>query len=324
VSGAPGLSSRGPTLPVAWDARYEADLGPSHRMPIRKFRLVRDAIVASGLPVRITPPAPATDTELLRVHTRAYVRAVDTGEPRALAESQKMPWSPGLARSVRYTTGGCIAAARAALDAGVAGNLASGFHHAHADHGEGFCTFNGLLVALEALRVERPGVRALIVDLDLHYGNGSASLLRSRPWAHQLSVYGNDYADNVPYRDVSVVRHADTDNARSVAVPAGTDGAGYLERIAAALGPAIDRARPDLILYQAGADPYREDPYSPLDLGLADLAARDALVLDACRARGIPVAWVLAGGYTEDVSRVVEVHLGTVRASVRALGEGEP
>ncbi len=297
---------------VVHAARYFADLG-AHVMPIRKFALVRDAIASSGVPVEIVEPAPATDTDLLRVHTAPYVRAIATGDPRALAESQKFPWSPELADAVRWTNGGCIEALRRALDRGIAGNLASGFHHAHADHGEGFCTFNGLVVALEALRAER-GLRALILDMDLHYGNCTASLLATRPWAHQLSIYGNYYKANQAIRDVTADRTPDTENCRSIAVPAGANGDAYVATLGA-LDDAIDRARPDVLLYQAGADPYREDPYSPLDLGHDDLFARDQTVFETAKRRGLPVMWVLAGGYTADISKVVAVHLGTFRAA---------
>lgn len=300
--------------------RYEADIG-DHIMPIRKFRLVRAAIEDSGLPVRVQEPAPASDEDLLRVHTAAYVRAIATGEPRALAESQKFPWSAGLAEAVRYTNGGCIEALFAALEDGIAGNLASGFHHSHADHGEGFCTFNGLVVALERARADGRIRRGLVVDMDLHYGNGTASLLATRAELFALSIYGNWYKQNLAYRDVTAERAPDTDNSWSVPVPGGAGGAAYLEILERHLSPAIDRAAPDVILYQAGADPYREDPYSPLDLGHEDLLARDEIVFRTARRRGVPIAWVLAGGYTRDVSKVVEVHLNTARAASRVAPE---
>ena len=297
---------------------YEADIG-AHVMPIRKFRLVRAAIEAEGLPVRIEAPTPATDEDLLRVHTAAYVAAVATGEPRVLAESQRFPWSPELARAVRLTNGGCIDALRAALEDGIAGNLGSGFHHSHADHGEGYCTFNGLVVAMERLRAEGRLRRALVVDMDLHYGNGTASLLESRPDFFALSIYGNWYKANKAHRDVSAERTPDGPNRWSVPVEAGADGVRYLDLMRAHLGPAIERSQPDVILFQAGADPYKEDPYSPLNLDHADLRARDQLLFAEARRRGIPVMWVLAGGYTEDVSKVVEVHLNTARESVAAF-----
>jgi acetoin utilization deacetylase AcuC-like enzyme len=299
--------------------RYVADIG-EHVMPMRKFDLVRAAIAAAGLPARILEPAPASDEDLLRVHTTDYVRAVATGEPRALAESQKFPWSPALAEAVRWTNGGCVAALSAALEDGVAANLASGFHHAHADHGEGFCTFHGLVVALERARAEGRIRRGLVVDLDLHYGNGTASLLASRPELFALSIYGSWYQRNRAYRQVDGERALDTDNCWSVPIESGSDGRVYLEALDRALPHALERAKPDVIFYQAGADPYREDPYSPLDLGATDLLERDRRVFRAAREAGIPIAWVLAGGYTKDVGKVVDVHVNTFRAAAEIFG----
>lgn len=299
--------------------RYTADIG-EHVMPIRKFDAVRRALEQEALPVRLLEPEPATDEDLLRVHTAEYVRAVESGEPRALAESQKLPWSPRLAEAVRWTNGGCIAAARAALEDGIAGNLASGFHHAHADHGEGFCTFHGLVVAVERARAEGRLGRALVIDLDLHYGNGTAALLASRPELFALSLYGSWYRANQAHRDVESERAPDTGNAWSVPIPNGTDGDGYLALLERHVPAAIERARPELILYQAGADPYREDPYSPLDVGLEDLRRRDRRVFELAREHGVPVAWVLAGGYTKDVSKVVAAHVNTARAALEVLG----
>ena len=295
--------------------RYEADIG-EHVMPIRKFGLVRAALETSGLPVDIQEPTPVTDEDLLRVHTRAYLDAVRTGEPLALAQSQKFPWSPGLAESVRWTNGGCIAALDAALEDGISGNLASGFHHSHAANGEGFCTFNGLVVAYDRARAEGKLRRLLVVDMDLHYGNGTASLAASRPELFALSIYGNWYDRNLAHRDVGAQRSPDTENAWSYPVPAGADGAEYHAILEDALPRALEIARPDAILYQAGADPYREDPYSPLNLDHADLRERDRRVFQAARAAGVPVAYVLAGGYTKDVSRVVDVHVNTYRAAL--------
>ncbi len=306
---------QGPRLIRAFHSdAFAADIG-EHVMPMRKFALVRDRIRERGLPAHILAAPAVTDAQLLRVHTAAYVSAVATGEPRALAESQKFPWSPELAASVRLTNGAAVAAVDAALEDGVACALASGYHHAHADHGEGFCTFNGLVVALENARAEGRLERALVIDLDLHYGNGTASLLTARPAFHNLSVYGSWYEANKASSDVTTKRARDTENCRSVAVPNGADGPAYLALVEAAVVPAIERARPDLILFQAGADPYRDDPYSPLDVGLEDLAERDLRVFAIARAAGIPIAWVLAGGYTKDVSKVVEVHANTFAAA---------
>jgi acetoin utilization deacetylase AcuC-like enzyme len=299
--------------------RYFADLG-EHIMPIGKFGLVREAIEASGVPVDLREPARATDEQLERVHTKDYIHAVDTGEPRALAQSQKFPWSKDLAEAVRWTNGGCVAGIDAALDDGVAANLASGFHHAHADHGEGFCTYNGLVVALEDARARGRLARGLVLDMDLHYGNGTASLLATRPWAFQLSIYGNWYKANLATKDVDSERAADTANAWSLPVPNGADGEQYVDFVRRSLGGAIERAKPDVLLYQAGADPYQEDPYSPLMVDHEALRARDTFVFETARAKGLPVLWVLAGGYTPDVTKVVRVHVNTFLAANEVFG----
>jgi acetoin utilization deacetylase AcuC-like enzyme len=290
---------------------YAVPLG-EHIMPIRKFGLVADGL-RDARDVTLAEPAPVTEDDLRRVHTQAYIDAIKAGTPRALAESQKFPWSPQLYPSVCLTNGGCLAAARQALRDGAAAALVSGFHHACADHGEGFCTFNGLVVALEAMRAAGEIRTAAVLDMDLHYGNGTAQLAVTRPWLLALSIYGNDYWNNIPYRDVTVRQHEDGENHRSFALPAGCDRATMLRTMDTAL-PLLAAQKPDVLIYQAGADPYREDPYSPLALDHADLVARDRHVFAFSKAHGIPIAWVLAGGYTADVSKVVRVHLGTFEA----------
>ena len=295
---------------------FAAPLG-DHVMPMRKFQLVADAL-AGRAGVKVEAPAPIAVDDLLRVHTAAYVDAVRTGEPRELAESQKFPWSPALWPSVLLTNGGLLAAATRALDDGVAAAIASGFHHSHADHGEGFCTFNGLVVAAEALRAAGRVQRVAVLDLDLHYGNGTASLCATRPWLTNCSIYGNDYFQNKPYRDVEIRRHEDGPNHVSFALPNGSGRAVLLETLERGIAALLAAGRPDLVLYQAGADPYREDPYSPLDLDHDDLRERDRLVFAWARKQGLPIAWVLAGGYTPDVSKVVDVHVGTFDAAQSA------
>jgi acetoin utilization deacetylase AcuC-like enzyme len=288
-------------------------------MPMRKFQAVADA-VGDRAGVRIEAPEPATREDLQRVHTGAYLDAIATGEPRALAESQKFPWSPELFPSVRLTNGGALAAAGRALEDGVAAALASGFHHSHADHGEGFCTFNGLVVAAEGLRVAGRVARVAVLDLDLHYGNGTASLCPERPWLFNCSIYGNDYWQNTAHRDVATVRHEDGDNHVSFTLPNGSGREVLLETLGRGLAAIAAWGRPDLVLYQAGADPYKEDPYSPLDLDEGDLRERDRTVFAWARRENLPLAWVLAGGYTKDLSRVVAVHVGTFDAALEVYG----
>jgi acetoin utilization deacetylase AcuC-like enzyme len=300
------------------DPGFAAPLG-DHVMPMRKFQLVADAL-AGRAGVRVEAPKPIEVGALLRVHTPEYVDAIRTGEPRPLAESQKFPWSPALWPSVLLTNGGALAAAERALDDGVAAAIASGFHHSHADHGEGFCTFNGLVVAAEALRAAGRLDRVAVLDLDLHYGNGTASLCESRPWLVNVSIYGNDYWRNTPYKDVENVRHTDGPNHVSFALPNGSGRRMLLETLERGIDALLGLGRPDLVLYQAGADPYREDPYSPLDLDHDDLRERDRVVFAWAKRAGLPVAWVLAGGYTPDVSKVVDVHVGTFDAALSVHG----
>jgi acetoin utilization deacetylase AcuC-like enzyme len=291
---------------------FAAPLG-DHIMPISKFSLVAERIREILPDVEIAEPSPVSERDLLRVHTPEYIEAVRTGEPREVAESQKFPWSPQLYPSVSLTSGAVLAAARQALTEGSSAALASGFHHACADHGEGFCTFNGLVVALEALRGEGSIQTAAVLDLDLHYGNGTASLAASRPWLRALSIYGNDYWQNIYYRDVRERHHTDGPNHFSVPlVPTGGSDRGVLmEALDQNLGWLLAEGRPDILLYQAGADPLRDDPYSPLDLSHEDLKARDRLVFEFAKSNNLQVAWVLAGGYSKDIRQVVDVHVNT-------------
>lgn len=300
------------------DPGFAAPIG-AHVMPMRKFQMVADGLAGNPF-VRVEVPAPVSETDLLRVHTAEYVTAVRTGEPRGLAESQKFPWSPALWASVLLTSGGAVAAARRACAEGLAAALASGFHHAHADHGEGFCTFNGLVVAAEALRAAGTLRTVAVLDLDLHYGNGTASLCATRPWLFNCSIYGNDYDRNSAYKDVEVRRHTDGPNHVSFALPNGSGRDVLLEAMARGTAALLAWGRPDLVLYQAGADPYREDLYSPLDLDHDDLRERDRWVFGWAKREGLPLAWVLAGGYTPEISKVVAVHLGTFDAARTVFG----
>jgi acetoin utilization deacetylase AcuC-like enzyme len=301
------------------DPGFAAPIGEQHVMPMRKFQLVADG-VASWPSVRVEAPRALDPAALRRVHTDAYIEAVRTGEPRDLAESQKFPWSPALWPSVLLTNGGVLAAAERALAERVAAAIASGFHHSHADHGEGFCTFNGLVVAAEALRAAGRVKTVAVLDLDLHYGNGTASMCAGRPWLFNCSIYGNDYWHNKPYKDVEHRRHSDGPNHVSFALANGSGRAELLDAFTRGTRELLAWGRPDLLIYQAGADPYREDPYSPLNLDHADLRERDRVVFAFAKRERIPIAWVLAGGYTPDVKKVVDVHLGTFEAALGVYG----
>jgi acetoin utilization deacetylase AcuC-like enzyme len=300
---------------------FAAPLG-DHIMPISKFALVAERIREVLPEVEITAPNPVSEADLARVHSADYISAIRTGQPRELAESQKFPWSPELFPSVCLTNGGVLAAARVALEQGTSAALASGFHHSCADHGEGFCTFNGLVVSLEALRAEGKIRTAAVLDLDLHYGNGTASLAATRPWLRALSIYGNDYWQNICYRDVRERHHSDGVNHFSVPmIPTGGSDRGVLmEALDQNLGWLLAEGRPDILLYQAGADPLRDDPYSPLNLNHEDLIERDRMVFEFAKSNDLPVAWVLAGGYSKDIRKVVDVHVNTARVWCEVFG----
>jgi acetoin utilization deacetylase AcuC-like enzyme len=171
-------------------------------------------------------------------------------------------------------------------------------------------------VTIDALRAAGAVQRVAVLDMDLHYGNGTASLAPARQYLFNLSIYGNDYFQNQAFRDVSVLRHTDGPNHRSIALPNGSGRAEMFAAMDAGLPQMLTWGRPDLLLYQAGADPYCEDPYSPLALDHDDLMARDRRVFEFARAERIPIAWVLAGGYTPDTSKVVRVHLNTFEAAL--------
>jgi len=307
-----------PELHVFYHPGYNAPIG-EHIMPIHKFGLIAEHLKAFPW-VKQNEPAPVAEADLLRTHTPDYIEAVRTGDPRALAESQKFPWSAALYPSVCLTSGGCLAAARHAFDNGSAAALVSGFHHACADHGEGFCTFNGLVVTADCLLASGAAKRIAVLDMDLHYGNGTAQLAVTRPHLFALSIYGNDYHANTPYRDATTRHHEDGDNHRSFALPAGCNRSTMLAIMETAL-PLLADWKPDLILYQAGADPFHEDPYSPLALDFDDLLARDQRVFEFAKSHSIPIAWVLAGGYTKDIDKIVRVHLNTFHAWRRVYAE---
>ena len=307
-------------MKVFYHPGYAAPIG-EHIMPMRKFALVAEGL-REAKDVQLVEPAPVTEEDLLRVHTAEYVAAIRGGEPRDLAESQKFPWSPQLYPSVCLTNGGCLAAARQALRDGVSAALVSGFHHACRGHGGGFCTFNGLIVALDALAAAGEIRLGAVLDMDLHYGNGTAELADGRAHVFALSIYGNDYGSRAGTPDPGGNSGRDGDNHRSFALPEGCNRATLLQVMDEAL-PLLAERRPDLLLYQAGADPYFEDPYSRLALNHDDLRARDLKVFAFARRHGIPIAWVLAGGYTKNVHKVIQVHLNTFEAWRKAYETGE-
>jgi acetoin utilization deacetylase AcuC-like enzyme len=299
-------------MKVFYTPRYYADIGEGHVFPIRKFELVRDRLLAEGTlkPSEIVEPREAAVEDVLLVHTGDYVTrlragALDARELRRLG----LPWSKALVRRSFLATSGTIGAARAALEAGAASNLAGGTHHAFPDRGEGFCVLNDVAIAIRALRRDRLIRRASIVDLDVHQGNGTAFIFESDAEVFTFSMHG---AKNYPlFKQRSSL---------DVELPDGAADDEYLETLARNLPRAFDQG-PDAVFYLGGADPFAGDKLGRLALSIAGLRERDETVLRECRARGVPVATVMSGGYAADIDDTVEIHCNTIRA-VKAVFDG--
>lgn len=252
----------------------------------------------------------ATDEELARAHDLAYVQAVSTGQlPEKTQKAIGFPWTPGMVERSRRSAGATICACRAALDDGVSANLAGGTHHAFRDRGEGFCVFNDAAVAARAMQAEGKAQRVLIVDCDVHQGNGTASILRNDDSVFTFSMHG---ARNFPFDK----EESDLD----IELPDGCTDAAYLVRLDEGLNTAFDLARPDLVIYLAGADPYHDDRLGRLALTFEGLEERDRRVFLRCRAEGVAVAIAMAGGYARQIDDTVRIHASTIRQAKRTWG----
>lgn len=286
-------------------------LPPHHPFPFEKYRETRRLIVERGWlnPDELMPSPAATREQLLRAHDADFVDAFLTG---ALdADHQKrigFPWCEELVTRCLVSAGGTLAAAWDALEQGGAGHLAGGTHHAHRDRAAGYCVFHDLAVAaLDLLAAERVR-RVLIVDLDVHHGDGTATIFADDARVFTFSVHG---AANFPKEKPP----SDLD----LALPDGIEDEAYLAAVAPSLASAIEAARPDFVFYQAGVDPLRGDRFGRLALSHEGLEARDRLVFRACREHGLPVVWTMGGGYAKPVERTVKAHAGTWRAAATEL-----
>lgn len=279
-----------------------------------KYRMLRDALAASSHDIQFLEAPAASNGVLALAHHPAYIRAVQSGELTPQQQRQiGFPWSEQMVERSRRSAGATIAACRAALEERVAVNLAGGTHHAYADHGEGFCVFNDAAIAARLMQAERRVQRVAIVDLDVHQGNGTASILARDDSVFTLSLHGEL---NYPFEK----EQSDLD----VALPDGAGDTAYLAALRQALDQMFSRFAPQLIIYLAGADPHEGDRLGRLKLSMDGLARRDRLVLDAAASRKLPVAIAMAGGYGRNIDDTVAVHLQTVSMASTYAGATIP
>lgn len=290
-------------------------LPEGHRFPMEKYRLLRERVLESGAvePADLLVPEAATDEQILRVHDPGYLHRVASGElDRLEVRRIGFPWSPAMVERSRRSAGATLAACREALESGAAVNLAGGTHHAFPDHGEGYCVLNDAAIAARAMQAEGRVNRVVIVDCDVHQGNGTAAVFRGDPSVFTFSIHGRR---NFPFRK----ERSDLD----VELEDGTGDDAYLLALEEGLDHALGHhggAGADLAIYVSGADPHERDLLGRLKLTREGLRDRDRLVFERCHRAGLPVAVVMAGGYGADVRETVEVHLQTV-AEARRLWE---
>jgi len=297
---------------VIYHPRYDLNLG-SHVFPSQKFRLIYELLLRDKIAAAedVEEPFPASDEDLLRVHTSEWVGKLKHGTLTA-SEVMKLevPYSPELAEAVWLAAGGSILAGQLALRDGFACNLSGGFHHAHANHGEGFCAIHDVAVAIRSLQSQGRIKKAIVVDTDVHHGNGTAHIFRDDSSVFTLSIHQeNNYPAYKPPSDLDLP------------LDDGVEDEEYL----AALLPAVTRVLndfcPEIVFYVGGADPYVEDQLGGLNLSKSGLKARDKGVFFAARSRGIPVVTTLAGGYARRVEDTVRIHANTVVAAQEVAKE---
>ena len=299
---------------VVYHPRYDLNLGV-HVFPSQKFRLIAEKLVSSGVADAsdFLRPEPASDADLLRVHTAAWIHKLRTGRLTA-SEIMKLevPYSKELAEAVWLAAGGTILAAQTALRDGFGSNLSGGFHHAYANHGEGFCAIHDVAVAVRRLQADGAIKKSMIVDTDVHHGNGTAAIFSGDSSVFTISIHQlNNYPAHKPPSSVDLNMD---------------DGIGddeYLAALIPVVQRKLDEFQPDMLFYVGGADPYEKDQLGGLRLTKAGLKSRDRQVFEAARSRGIPVTTALAGGYARRVEDTTAIHVNTIIAA-REVAEKYP
>jgi acetoin utilization deacetylase AcuC-like enzyme len=287
-------------LPIVYHPDYVTPLPEQHRFPMPKFKLLHDHLLQAGItrPEAVFKPDRAAPELLALVHDPAYITAYCTGtlDPKAQRRIG-LPWSPGLVKRTCTAVGGTVLTAQLALKYGIACNTAGGTHHAFPDYGSGFCIFNDLAVAARSLLRAGQEQRVLIIDLDVHQGDGTAWIFRDEPRVFTFSMHCEA---NFPGRKQQ--------SDRDIPLPVDLDDDGYLQILAAQLPDILKIAQPDLVLYDAGVDVHGGDRLGKLALSDAGIYRRDRMVLSSCHAAGYPVACVIGGGYAPDIHALVLRH----------------
>jgi len=290
---------------IFYSPYYYADIGEGHVFPIKKFELVRDKLLGEGTlqSSEIFEPQPAEIEDVLLVHTEDYILRLHDGTLTA-KEIRKLglPWSKSLVRRSFLAVSGTINAAKLALENRVASNLAGGTHHAFPDRGEGFCVMNDVAVAIEVLKRNGLAKRFLIIDCDVHQGNGTAFIFKDDEAVFTFSIHG---AKNYPlFKESSNL---------DIELPDKTSDDEYLETLNEAL-PRVFLHNPDIVFYLGGADPFEKDKLGRLSLTFEGLMKRDEAVLSFAKEREVPIVTLMSGGYAQDINDTVEIHCNTIRA----------
>jgi acetoin utilization deacetylase AcuC-like enzyme len=299
---------------LVYHDRYDLNLG-RHVFPSQKFRLIYELLLREGIatPEDFLRPEPASDEDILRVHTPEWVRKLKTG---ALTASEVMllevPYSPELVEAVWLAAGGTILAGQAALRDGFGANLGGGFHHAYPEHGEGFCAIHDVAVAIRKLQADRVIKKAMVVDTDVHQGNGTAAIFRNDATVFTISIHQeNNYPAHKPPSSIDLNMADRVDDEE------------YLGALIPEVQKALEEFQPEILFYVGGADPYCEDQLGGLALTKEGLKSRDRQVFEEARRREIPIATTLAGGYARRVEDTVRIHANTIVAA-REVAEKYP
>lgn len=295
-------------MKIYYTDTFTIPLPDNHSFPVTKYALLREKITAAGIvdPADLRIPEPAGDDEILRAHDPEYWRRLQNGEltPKEIRRVG-LPWSPEIVTRARYSAGATIAACRTALEEGVALNLGGGTHHAFSDRGQGFCWLNDTVIAARAMQAENRAGHILIVDCDVHQGDGTAAILANDSTIFTFSIHGKN---NFPFHKEA----SDLDIALNDSC--GDDE--YLAALDTGLSKSFKGIDADLVIYLAGSDPYEDDRYGRMSLTKAGLAARDHLVFQRAHNAGLPVAVTMAGGYSRQVADTVDINFQTIKIAL--------